>query len=166
MAISAKNTKKRLEGGLKIILNKKASNIILCSETANEDIKNYLIKKGVSEKNIILQDKSGDSIGEAFFTKKYVLVPNNWKDIIVLSSDYHIRYRIGIIFDFILGNDFNIEYVGVESGRLKDSETIKDQIRSLYNFTKEFIGIEPGDDQSIEGVMLKQRKVNGNDEGL
>lgn len=151
--------KKRLDKGIELVLRREAKHIILCSEAATESVKEYVVGKGVQSDKILLQTKSRDSIGEAFLTKKDILIPRNWRDIFVVSSDYHIRYRIGLVFDFIFGRNFDIKYVGVESGRLNDSETVKDQISSLYAFINLFEGIEPENDEAIEKRLLERHKL-------
>lgn len=160
-----KNTKlsieyvKRLNKAYELVIKKEANNIILCSETAINKVRDILIKKGIKHDKIFFQKKSKDTIGEAFFTKKEILIPNNWKDIIVVSSDYHIFYRARIIFDFILGEDFKIEYIGVESGRLKDPDTVKNQKNSMDNFINIFKNISPGDDNAIEKILIKNHEL-------
>lgn len=151
--------KKRLDAGIELILKNEAKHLLLCSETAIENVKDYVCAGGVLKSKILLEPFSRDSIGEAYFSKRDFLVPNNWVDIIVLSSDYHIQYRIASIFDFILGEKFNIDYIGVESGRLDDFETKEDQMRSLDLFEKIFGGIASGDDESIKNRFLAEHDL-------
>jgi uncharacterized SAM-binding protein YcdF (DUF218 family) len=154
--------KKRIEKGIKLVLFKKAKNIILCSEMATKSLKDYLEKKGIKKKNIFLQQKSKDTIGEAFFTKRDVLLPNNWKNIYVISSDYHIRYRATFIFDFVLGVNFNIDYLTIKSDKIKDINVFSDQIRSLYLFIKLIRGIDPGDDKFLKKRIFESHKLYKN----
>jgi uncharacterized SAM-binding protein YcdF (DUF218 family) len=140
---------KRLAKAMQMLSQNIARNIILCSETANPDIRDHLIKNGIAESRIFLQTKSKDTIGEAFFSKKIAL-SKGWKNLAVVSSDYHLRYRAALIFDFIFGDKFSIEYLGVNSGRLRDAKTIKNQIDSLNMFLKLFEGIPPSEDKCIK----------------
>jgi len=152
--------KKRLEKGAELILNKKARKIILCSETANNNVKGILIKKGIKEEDILLQKESRDTIGEAFFTKKQILAPNKWKSLYIVSSDYHIP-RVKEIFDFILGTGFYIEYQSIESGRINDDATLEDQKRSLEKFKNLFFGVKSGKDLEIEERLKNKHKLYG-----
>ncbi len=154
----------RLEKGIKLVLGGKAENLVLCSETATEDVKKYVIKKGISEENIVLQSKSKDTVGEAFFTKKF-LFSKGWKSVFVVSSDYHLLYRAALIFDFILGKGYNVEYLYSKSDRLKDSATIIDQIESLKAFFITFEEVEPGDDLAIEKRIFEKHKLYSRQDG-
>lgn len=127
--------KKRLDKGIELFFKKRAKYLVLCSETATESVKKYAIKKGIKGNRILLQPKSKNTIEEACFTKE-ILSSKKLKNIIVVSSDYHINYRVKIIFDCILKDDFTIKYAEVKTKRLNNSKTIKDQLNSLDYFVR------------------------------
>ncbi|MBS3090600.1 YdcF family protein [Candidatus Pacearchaeota archaeon] len=154
--------KKRLDKGIELVVRKKAEYIILCGEKADKDVKKYVIDKGIQADKILFQTTSKDTIGEAFFTKKQILIQKNLRNIIVVSSGYHIRYRAGLIFDFILGKNFNIEYVGVRSSKLNNVKVIEDQMNSLVAFLKSWGDISAGDDEEIEKTILKNHDLYKN----
>lgn len=158
----SKEYKKRLDKGIELVLDKKANYIILCGERADKDVKNYAINKGIKSNKILTQTESRDTIGEAFCTKKRVLAPRNLRDIIVVSSDYHIRYRAALIFDFILGKNFNVEYIGAKSGKLNNPQVIEDQMNSLATFLKTFYKTSAENDEEIEKTILKNQDLYKN----
>lgn len=129
----SKEYKQRLDKGIELFFKKRTKYLILCSETATKSIKKYIIKKGIKNNKILLQPKSRNTIEEAKFTKD-ILMQKKLRDIIIVSGDYHINYRANLIFDSIFGKEFSIEYVGIKSGRLREPETMKDQIKSLSYF--------------------------------
>lgn len=75
-------------------------------------MKKYAVSCGVPPKNIYLEEKSMDTIGNAYFTKIKYLEPKNWRNIILVTSDFHMR-RTRLIFDFVLGKNFKIKYLKV-----------------------------------------------------
>lgn len=151
---------RRLDKGIEEVLVHDAKNLMLCSETANEEMKRYAIRKGVTKGRVLLEDESKDTIGEAFFSKKLCL-KNDWRDITVVSSDYHIKYRAALIFDFVFGEDYNLSYIGVNSGKVGNNR-ILDQMKSLGIFLDLIKGVNPGDDHMIEQVLrIRHRLYKG-----
>lgn len=118
--------KKRLDAGISLFNEDKADRIIV----HGPNTKKYLIKQGIPEERIFTCDKSKTTIGEAYFIKEEILLMNNFKRLFVVSSDYHIRYRVPLIFDFILGKDFDTKYIEVESGKLHDSAIFWNELKS------------------------------------
>ena len=72
-------------------------------------MKNYAISKGIASSTIICENKSKDTIGNAYFVR-LILKDKNMFQITVVTSDYHMR-RTKYIFNKILGDEFIIEYV-------------------------------------------------------
>jgi len=155
----SKEYKKRMDAGIELLLNGKSNKIIICGKNSEEIAKKYLINSGINEECILTQEKSRNTIEEAFLTKTKLLYPRNWKKIIVVSSDYHIRYRAALIFDFIFGKKFEIDYVEVESGKLRNNKIIMNQMDSLNYFLEMFRGIEPGNDSEIERRLFEKYKI-------
>lgn len=109
-------------------------------------MKDYAIKLGIPSDKIITERNSRDTVGDAFFTKRNILVSQKWKNIIVVTSDYHVD-RASIIFKFIYGHEYVIKVVG-SSG----FDTAKKQVaekKSLEAFKKTFKNINVGDDRNI-----------------
>lgn len=73
-------------------------------------MKNYLIKKGVEPRKIILEDKSTSTIENIKYTKKIVKQKKDIdKTILLVTSDYHI-FRSKMI-----ANGFEIDNIGISS---------------------------------------------------
>lgn len=110
-------------------------------------MRNYAIKRGkIRPRSIITEKNSRDTVGDAIFTKKHLALKRGWKNILVITSDYHVS-RTQIIFNFIYGNHYNIKVMGAATsttnGQLTNENT------SLIAFYETFEGVEAGDDALI-----------------
>ena len=54
-------------------------------------MKELAISLGVPSDHILIEEHSRDTLGNLFFTKLEHLVPNNWKNCVVVTSDYHVK---------------------------------------------------------------------------
>ena len=104
----------RLKMAGSMYFQKKSKNIITVGWDYRSDsdlfisdvYKSNLISMGVPANSIISENKSRDTVGDAFFSKKIAL-KFNWKKLLVITSEYHIL-RAKKIFQFIYGNEFNL----------------------------------------------------------
>jgi hypothetical protein len=71
---------------------------------------NYLLSKGVSQKNIVKEERSLDTIGNVFFLKRDILKKKRINDLVVVTSSFHVP-RARIIFSKILGPSYNVSFV-------------------------------------------------------
>ena len=72
----------------------------------------YLIQKGLSEKDFLEFALSQNTVDDAVKVKSILTEPENVK-LIVITSDYH-KARVKLIFEEIL-NQYEISFVGVEN---------------------------------------------------
>jgi len=117
----------------------------------------YLENNGVPKEKIILEEKSKDTIGNAYFTKVNVLEPRKWYNPIVVTSNFHIP-RTRYIFKKVLGKKYNVSFVKVTSKLPRDlleRIRIKEQkvLNLLKRWTKE---IEDGDDKSLKKFLYTE----------
>ncbi len=75
----------------------------------------FALSLGVPKKAILIEDEAKDTIGNAYFTMIRHLEPNNWKNIVVVSSDFHMP-RVEYIFNKFLGNKYSVSFVSSNSG--------------------------------------------------
>jgi len=116
--------------------------------TQAEAMKVYAISQGIKKEEIILEEESLETVAQAAFTKKRIIVPNNWKNITVVSSNYHLP-RVKGIFDFVYGDNFKINYFEADSELDNDIPTLTNEVKSLMTFISTFRGIERGDTENI-----------------
>ena len=155
--------KLRLDKAIELFFSNSANYLILSGKWDNpnekslithaEAIKKYCISNGIKEEFIIKEENSLDTVGQAFFIKKDLLKPKNWNEIIIISSDYHIE-RVKTVFNFILGKDYQINYISVETHLSKSEEIIKEEKNRLKVFLDFFKGINKGDDINIEKQLF------------
>jgi hypothetical protein len=94
----------------------------------------YLIAKGINSEKIFLESWSMDTIGNAYGVLMMHCIPRNFKKILVITSDFHIR-RSESIFRKVFSlpkNEFILSFISSNS-ELKESEK---EIKSLEKWKK------------------------------
>lgn len=129
--------------------------------THAEAMKKYALQRNIPKGYIHLEPTSLDTVGQAIFSKRDVIVPNKWGDLIVISHDYHLE-RARTIFSFIYGKDFNIDFKGIFSGLHNNSEIHKAERKSLEAFMKTFEGVIPGGDDDIFNALVERHPLYKN----
>ena len=64
-----------------------------------------LLEKGVRKSSLLLEEKSKDTIGNAVFSKDIVLKKKLGTDVVVITSNYHLRRALSI-FRHVFGSGF------------------------------------------------------------
>lgn len=101
-------------------------------------------RHGIPSDKIMTETTSRDTVGDAVFTKLNIANPRGWKNVAVVTSDYHAA-RTEAIFSFVYGKP--VKCFSALSG--KTDELILSEARSLEAFRKTFLGVSPGDDEAI-----------------
>lgn len=81
----------------------------------------YLIKNGVPKKELFLETKSKDSIGNAYYLKKNVFIPKKEKEATIITSHFHLQ-RVKFIFHKIFGENYKFKFIGIQEHLPKDQE--------------------------------------------
>ena len=137
----------RNHSGYTITMSGKNGHNIPQGITHAESMKRYATSMGVPGEIIIKEENSVDTVGQAVFAKKDIILPRNWEKLVVVSSDYHME-RVKIIFDFVFGRDFGKGYYYSES--MEDIPPLAEkEKKSLEAFFHTFRDIKSGDDKSI-----------------
>lgn len=126
------------------------------SQTEASAMKKYAAALGVPEQHIHLEEDSKDTLGNAYFTKINILEPRNWKNITVVTSDFHF-HRTKYIFDLVLGTRYEIEYVLTDTGLSKDDDdALKSQEEKTMVVLKDLIGnnATTGDTEAIRDILF------------
>jgi vancomycin permeability regulator SanA len=134
--------------------NNSSTTLITCGWNYRKDsklfigdvMKEFAVKLGVPSEKIITELNSRDTVGDAFFTKHNILTNRKWKNILVVTSDYHVDRTLSI-FKFIYGYEYTIEVIGSSgSDSLEKKESEK---KSLEAFEQTFKNIREGNDIEI-----------------
>lgn len=120
-----------------------------------EAMKEYAISKKIPSDSILTEQESKDTLGNAYFTKVNILEPNNWKNILVVTSDFHLE-RTKYIFDLVLGAEYSITYDTVKTMLPPEKITsLEEQEKKTIAILKETIGeVSPGDTKAIENIIF------------
>ena len=125
-------------------------------KTEAEAMKNYALTCGVPSENILLENKSKDTIGNAYFVKTDFLEPNNWHHITVVTSDFHLE-RARYIFSKVLDNHYSTEFV-TSLSHLDPTEKANRILveEKLLKIAREWMNpIESGNNQKIKKLLDK-----------
>jgi len=87
-------------------------------------MRKYAMSLGVPRRNILMQNFSSDTIGEAFFVKQMYLAPNRWYNNIIVTSKYH-EARVSCIYDVVLGTRYHIKFETISTEKDNNNETLK-----------------------------------------
>lgn len=134
--------------------NNPSTTLITCGWNYRKDselfigdvMKNYAVKLGVPPEKIMAEINSRDTVGDAFFTKLNILKNKAWKNILVVTSDYHVD-RTSTIFKFIYGAEYSIKVIG--SCGFDSLEKQLSEKASLEAFKLTFQNIRQGDGINI-----------------
>lgn len=123
--------------------------------TEAEVMKNFLVKKGF--RNILVENKSRDTVGNIFYTKQILSKNPGWKNILVVTTRGH-RLRSEWLFKTIFGSAYSFKYLEAPTltgnfGTKKRKE-YENYVVGVYK--KMLKGIKPGDDKNIL-KRLKQK---------
>lgn len=124
--------------------------------TEAEVMEKYVIDNGVGKDEIIKEEKSTNTIGNAFYIKKDIIEPNNWKSITIVTSDFHIE-RTKFTFNKVLGNGYDIDVIGtkVENISPREKEIIELEGTFMEITKTVFENVKSGDDSAVENVIEK-----------
>ena len=157
--------KTRLDKGIELFNEGTAPYIIMSGKygfltideppiTEAEAMKKYAVEHEIPEDKILLEDKSKDTIGNAYFTKIKYLKPRNWNKLVVVTSDFHLK-RTKYIFNKVLGPDYQIKYIGADS-QLTKQERVKVDLAEdkIIAFLKVYADmIESHDDEKTHELL-------------
>lgn len=123
-----------------------------------EDMRDYALKNGVPIGHIFVEPNSVDTVGQAVFTLRDIILPNSIQGVIVVTSDYHLT-RVATIFDFVYGDEIRKLYASVATDLIKNTEIRSAQEKSLCAFLKTFEGVERGNLEAIKERLFERHPL-------
>lgn len=116
---------------------------------------------GIDRSRIVVDENSRDTVGDAYFLKKNVILPRGIKEVIVVTSDYHAR-RTEVVFEAILAGRAKVHAVGADVGLGMDEELLQHEENSLRSFQETFDGVDfTNDDAVCKALKTKHPFYNG-----
>lgn len=124
------------------------------SRSESAAMKEYAVAQGIPTDKVLEEKESKDTLGNIYFCKISFLDPNNWKNIIVVTSDYHIP-RTRYIFEKVLGKEYTVDYIPAESNLTEEQlkNRITKEAGKIESLKKWYESIEPGDIKAIKELM-------------
>lgn len=147
--------------------DKPSTTLITCGWNYRKDsklfigdvMKNYAVNLGVPAEKIITELNSRDTVGDAFFTKSNILKNKDWKNLLIVTSDYHV-FRTSKIFKFIYGAQYEIKVIGSSGFDSLEKQTLEKI--SIDAFERTFENIKSGDEIKIyERLSTQHPFYNG-----
>ena len=148
-------SKARANKAVEILNKREISHIVTCGWAYRNDsdikiadaFKSYIVNSlGVNPSKVITELNSRDTVGDAYFTKINLALSLNWKNLCVVTSDYHVQ-RTKEIFSFIYGNDFSVEVYGASV--VHDLSILNNELASINAFRDTFLGVSMGNNIEI-----------------
>lgn len=161
--------KTRLEKAKEIFIKNASAKILFCgrysflysknnrpTKTEAQAGKEYLLKIGIPGKNIYLENKSKDTIGNAYYAKKLYFIPRQEKEAIIITSDFHLE-RSRFIFKKIFGSGYNFKFIATPSNLKSENKTkIFARQKELLKKTQELLkNMRGGDHNFLKGKLYK-----------
>ncbi|MBI5002112.1 YdcF family protein [Candidatus Woesearchaeota archaeon] len=109
-----RDVQKRVLKAQELLQKKVIRKIILCGGSTNKKFSKLteallmatlLLEKGVKKNVLLLEEKSKDTIGNAVFAKDIVLKKKLSSDVVVITSNYHLRRALSI-FRHVFGSGY------------------------------------------------------------
>jgi uncharacterized SAM-binding protein YcdF (DUF218 family) len=143
--------KNRADGGIALYKKGHSPRIIVSGGEQARLISRYLEWRRIPLDSILVEDKSRNTVENAYFTKKWFLEPNNWKKPIIVTSEVHIP-RTKYDFERILGKNYKPEFLPVSSGTGLSTLIRKHFIEKVGLLYTKFclLGIKSGDHESVK----------------
>jgi uncharacterized SAM-binding protein YcdF (DUF218 family) len=113
--------------------------------TEAEEMRKALSGLGISDKDIIKEEWSRDTIGNAYFSKIKIIKPNSFRSILIVCSDFHLK-RAQFLFRKIFGVEYATDFLTTPTESGKDSlfmQMEEDVLARQMNFLKD---MKEGDD--------------------
>lgn len=151
----------RMDKAIELYTDKAAPRIIVTGKKESAVMKRYAVKKGIRQKDILVECNSLDTIGNAFFARKEFLLPNSWHRLIVVTSAFHLP-RARLVFRKILGRAYRLLFV--PSKQVLSDKVLKDKLQVEKGLTL-LTGllsalVADGDMEALENFLRKHPLYN------
>lgn len=116
-------------------------------------MREYLLEKKIPPDLIYLEESALDTIGNAVFTKKEVVIPQQWNTLAIVTHESHMK-RVQEIFSFVYGDNYQLSYEAVSHIISPTVKELEEEQRSLLLFRDRFKGVMAGDHPAMLERLL------------
>ncbi|MFH1802333.1 MAG: ElyC/SanA/YdcF family protein [archaeon] len=165
----SKEMKSRVDEALKIYKGNKGCKILMAGGFSlrykgtdpgfreSQVMREYAIRQGVNKGDVLTEESSRDTLGNAYFTKPLVK-KRLWKRIAIVTSDFHIG-KARFMFDLVYGDGYDFEFCSVDSGlsmgeMMEREENEKSSVRAAKDIVVAE-SIRKGEDEKVGGLLRK-----------
>lgn len=116
------NQKRRVEKAIELFNKKLAARIVMSGkwskardiydrppQTEAHAMERYALDLGVSQKVIDREEKSCSTSENASYLLNDFLIPNNWRKLLIVTSEYHLK-RAMYVFSQVIPSHFTLSY--------------------------------------------------------
>lgn len=122
--------------------------------TEAEEMKKMLVEQGVPESRIIKEEESKDTIANAYFFKTKIVIPHNFRNILVVCANYHVG-RASFIFNKVFGDEYTIYFLSSPTGLMKDTVFLEQQ-NQLFLAQQQFLkNMKEGDHEYLKDKLYE-----------
>jgi vancomycin permeability regulator SanA len=108
----------------------------------------YAAAGGVPPEDLLLDEKSDDTVGHGIFPALAFFEPNGWNRLLVVTNNYHVA-RAKHILEFMLGPSYDIVFDDLPDTPSVTTEMAEHGERAIEVFDRLVHGISPGDTDSL-----------------
>lgn len=115
--------------------------------TEAEAARSYLTGRGISEKQILTEERSLDTVGNAFFLRASLLDHRGFYEPTVVTSEFHMPLA-RFVFEKVLGDRYKSQFVEAPNTGMTEEELTKwrrHEEEMLNFYQKLFAGVRKGD---------------------
>lgn len=164
----SKSSIARLETAMQLVRDGAMSKLILSGgisfsappelqRTEASLMQEYLLARGFAESDVLLEQESKDTLGNAYFCRVRYLEPRNWHLVLVVTSDFHVN-RASYLFKKVLGEAFRADFASCPTGlapeQMRRLEAREKRIKEVYD--RWLYKIPDGDVVAIEDVLFQR----------
>jgi len=116
-----------------------------------------LLKEGIPDGEMHLEETSTDTLGNAYFSKEQILIPNFLRSVLVVTSAFHVE-RCKYLFQKVLGPNYKISFAECSDDI---SQEDADRLRRLESHIREVYAsrwlnaVADGDSKAISSVLFE-----------
>lgn len=125
--------------------------------TEAEAMKKYAVSLGINPSKIMCEEQSRDTATNLFFARKLFIEPNKWRNIMIVTSDYHMK-RVKYLAKKVFGTDFKVCFEESKSGisKRKLKQKIRKERKSMIITKIAASSIHDGDFKQIEQIITDE----------
>lgn len=108
---------------------------------------------------ILFENKSFDTLGNAWFAKKECLEPHQITRCYIITSDFHIE-RSKLIFKWVLGDKYKLDTISIPTHFTGKSQ--REKLEKIFtNYFNQWLipSIKAGDDKAIEQYFYNEHLI-------